>query len=52
MWTFIALAPDGRELDRETGGRDAEARMQGVVGRFNMHVPRGGALAYVRVIPA
>jgi hypothetical protein len=52
MWTYIAIAPDGRELARETGGRDAEARMQGVVGRFNMYLPRGAKLAFVRTLPS
>jgi hypothetical protein len=51
-WTYIASAPDGRELARESGGRDAEARMQGVVARFNMHLPRGAKLASVRTLPS
>ena len=52
MWTFIALAPDGRELARETGGREAEARVGGAVERFNRDVPRGGKLAVVRMVPS
>jgi hypothetical protein len=49
--TFIAIAPDGRELGRETGGRDAEARMQGLVARFNTLLPRGAKPAIVKVVP-
>jgi hypothetical protein len=51
-WTFVAVAPDGRELDRETGGPASEARIRGVVGRFNARVPRGGRLAQVKMEPA
>jgi hypothetical protein len=53
MWTYIAMAPDGRELDRETGGRDAEARMRGVVDRFNRHLPRlATKVAFLKTVPA
>jgi hypothetical protein len=52
MWTFIAMAPDGRELGRESGGRDAEARMRGIVDRFNVHLPRlVQKVAYVKTVP-
>lgn len=49
-WTVIS--PDGRVLFSEYGGRDAEARAQGCAARFNLHVPRGSALAVVKMRPA
>jgi hypothetical protein len=52
MWTFIAMAPDGRELARETGGRDAEARVRAVVERFNWYLPRlATKVAFVKTVP-
>lgn len=52
MWTYIAIGPDGRELGRETGGRDAEARVRGIVSHFNSLLPRSTRPAFVTVVPA
>jgi hypothetical protein len=50
-YTWIVITPDGREIYRETGGRDAECRARGVAERVNRHAPRGEAMTQVRMIP-